>query len=168
MAPENSIPAKLADKLGTKFPVLEMIFVFTFIIGLIIKILEPGIGGTILVLTSGCLAIIYFLQAYRSIPSNNTGLSRFIFKLIFLASSVSVLGILFRIQHYPSPGNILLIGCLAIFAALIFALVKKIELDRTIIIRSVIIIILGLSLNYVSLGKFDQPAEKHAIEVSTP
>ncbi len=167
MTSENSLQTKLADKLGTKFPVLEMIFVFAFIIGLIIKIFGSGIGGTILVLSSGCLAIIYFLQAYRSIPENNSGLSRFLYKLIFLASSISVLGILFRLQHYPAPGNMLLIGCFAIFAALIFALVKKIELDRTIIIRSVIIIILGLSLNYASLGRFDQPAEKQATETNT-
>jgi hypothetical protein len=166
MNTENSLQNKLADKLAAKFPVLEMIFVFALIVGLIIKIFGSGIGGTILVLSSGCLAIIYFLQAQTSITSNNSGLSRFIYKLIFLASSVSVLGILFRLQHYPASGNLILIGCLAIIAALIFALLKKIELSRTIIIRSVIIIIIGLALNYTSLGKFDQPKEKQATEIN--
>jgi hypothetical protein len=166
MTSENSMQAKIANKLSERLPKLEMIFALTSFIGLILRILNISYGGIILVISLSSLAIIYFLLAYKSSSSDSSGLYKFIYKLIYWAISISVLGILFRLQHYPNSNNMLIIGCVTVLFALIISILKKLDLGRSIIIRSIIIIIIGLSLNFTSLGKFDQPSENQRTDIN--
>lgn len=138
----------MANKFNEKLPVIEIILVLIFAVSLVLKLLNLGFGGTFIILSMSSLAMIYFLIGYQPAKPDTPPLNRFIYKLTYLASSVTVLAILFRIQHYHGYEQMIFIGCAPLAISLFLGFFLKPGMERRMIIRTFVILIIALVLYY--------------------
>ena len=104
----------------------EIGFTTAFIIGLLFKFLHLPGGSIIVILSLGILSILYssggfYFFSDKTIKKSNIGFS--IAAGLFL--SIPLLGILFKIQHYPGATIMLLVGSLVAPVFLVLTLVLK-------------------------------------------
>jgi FtsH-binding integral membrane protein len=156
---QNEQLIKIGNWLALKIEKYEMILAFLFSIVLLIRITGNFPVGVFLVLILSILATLYVLKAYSvSDDSNAGGIERFIDKLASLSLSVSMIGILFRFQHYPGYGPMLLMGSttlVVVFLVILFLQSKKPELKiftQRMKLRILIVAALGLLLYFAPAG----------------
>ena len=166
---QNESLAKLADKLNPKLKTVESVLAITTLIGLELKSSEITQGGILLVLTLSALALVYFLSAYKSFETDTPIMPRFLFRLISWASSIGVIGILFRLQNYAGYNTMLIVGCVSLFMGLCIKFYTKIDFSKRIIIRALIILAIGLCLYLTPSEKLKELKIINSVErVNTP
>jgi hypothetical protein len=169
MRTENEYLVKIAGKLANSLPAVETFLALSSLAGFLLKYFNIGIGGIILVISLGALAIVYFLLAFKSIEPETGAVKIFVNKLIYWGLSVCVLGILFRIQNYPGFNNMIIIGSITLFFTVIYSLIKEAGNERRLVIRVIIILIIGLSLFFTPAEKLSELNIIHQVEnTSTP
>jgi hypothetical protein len=156
---KNELLMKTGNWLAPKIEKYEMILAFLFLIVLLIRITGNFPVGVFMVLILSILATLYLLKAYSvSDDSNAGGIERFIDKLASLSLSVSMIGILFRLQHYPGSDQMLLMGSTILvvaFFAILFLQSKKPDLKiftQRMKLRIFIVAALGLILYFAPAG----------------
>jgi len=128
----------LITKIAKYFPIVEVIALAGFTTGFFFKTLHYSGGNDILLLSLSALSIIYFLTAYvpREAPKEDEAqssqpmgfaalLGRTILpKVLWIGSSVSVIGILFTLLHFNGFRDMLLIGTSTLAIASVLGLVN--------------------------------------------
>jgi hypothetical protein len=146
MINENENLAKFADKIAPKITVIEGTLSFIALIGLMLKISGIPQGGILILLSLSAISLVYFLSAYQTHEAETPAMTRFLHKLLFWSASICVIGILFRLQSFAGYNTMLLVGCISLSLGLIFNFFSKVYLDRKILIRTIIILAVGISL----------------------
>ncbi len=122
--PESSFITLLRTKI---LPGIHLVALLVSALGLTFKMLHYDGGDALLMLGLSALSAIYFLMAFTLVQVPTTtkpNLYSFIlYKLIYIASSVTVIGILFAILKMNGGDQMLLIGCGGLGVALLFAAV---------------------------------------------
>ena len=153
----GSFQSEITDKIG-KFiqPRLDKYESIFALIALLVFILiaaaelplEPLFSFTLVT-----LSVVYFFSAFAVNPEEKTdGVDRFIIKLAAWSCSVGIIGLLFRLSHWPGGKEIHILGLLATGLALVGILYtrnKKPESDifnNRWIIRVIVIAVLSLFL----------------------
>jgi|GEM_PF-1662459 hypothetical protein len=166
---ENENLAKLADKIKPKLLTIEGALSFTTLIGLALRGSNIPQGEILIVFSLGSISLAYFLIAYCSHEKETPAMTKFLHKLMFWACSISVVGILFRFQSYAGYNMMLAIGCMSLALGLILNFSLKINVDRKFIIRTLVILAIGLSLYFTPSEKLKELKIISNIEkVNTP
>jgi len=85
-------------------------------------------SGLILTLVLTSIGIVYFLAAFAIPPESElTALDLFLHKLLSFGSSVSIIGILFKLQNWPNGDMIVIVGLLTLGICLIVLLYQRIK-----------------------------------------
>ncbi|HOT89048.1 MAG TPA: hypothetical protein PKZ43_08500 [Bacteroidales bacterium] len=151
---KNEKLAKLAKKLDSKLSSIEAILVLTSLIGLFLRSSNIPLGTFILLISLSTLAIMYYIISYRlSADKEISPMKNFLDKLCLWGLSISIIGILFRLQNYPGFQSMISIGCSTLILFLIFSFIKKQETDSRLILRTIIIAAIGLSLYFTPKEK---------------
>lgn len=135
----------------------EKVFASIFVIGFLLKILEWTGGSILVVFSLITISLLYFpfgfyFLSYKTIERQSLRIS--IFSGLLL--SISIIGILFKLQYWTNAQILLYVG---IFSALlvltIIAIVRSRRTDeskdyyKNMIIRSVIIVVLAAIILFV-------------------
>ena len=140
----------------------EKIFAALFIIGLVLKSIHIPGGNSLLILTLVTLSIAYFPFGFYMLSGSkmqqNIGLSIGVGMVL----SVSVIGILFRVMHWPGAAVMQIFGLITALPLLILvhALRKKTDLEaendyfRGLILRMTTVSIVALLLFSLSFSAF--------------
>ena len=152
-------------KLAKYFPILEMVSLAAFAVGFALKAMDNQTGSQIITISLSALAVVYFMNAY--IPKEVTQepgtqgqllgftalLGRTIGpKILSIGSSVTVIGILFTVQHWNGFREMLLIGSTSLVAASVVGLVATMNDEqgrRTIgqlLLRAIPLMLIGIYL----------------------
>ena len=118
----NEIIQKLANKIRPIQVKLEMVLCALLGIGLLFRDTEEG--KLLSLISLGALSMLYFLLSFRLQHPDNRVLV-FLNKMIHLAFSIGVLGILFAVNHYPNAIEMLSIGFISILFGLAGLLILK-------------------------------------------
>lgn len=152
---KNEELAKIGNKISAPLNRYEpFIAVFSLALIFLKNSTELKVGIFIVIILTS-LAILYFFKAYARTDDENAGGGEiFVDKLISFSSSLTTIGILFRIQHWPGFNQMLLAGSGALAVLFVVILVlrsRKPELklfSQRILIRVFILAALGLVLNF--------------------
>jgi cytochrome c oxidase subunit IV len=164
---ENENLAKLADKIAPKITTIEGTLSFTTFIGLALKISGIPQGAILILLSLSTISLVYFLSAYQSHEAETPAMTRFLHKLLFWSASICVIGILFRLQSFAGYNTMLIVGCMSLSLGLIFNFFSKVDLDRKFLIRTIIILAVGLSLYLTPSEKLKELKIINSIEKVT-
>jgi len=129
----NSSPI---TKISQYFPLIEGVCLASFAIGYLLKYMDVASGQEIIILSLGALSGIYYLNGFipRALPKapeaqiQPLGFTTLpgktiIPKILAIGSSVTVIGILFTIQHWHGLREMLLIGSTSLAAASVTGLI---------------------------------------------
>lgn len=160
----NKIAQNLAIKIKPYQLKIELVLISMIVIGVLLKNTE--INYLLIVMPFSLLSILYFLLAFRlSAPVDKTLI--FLHRLIYIAFSVGMLGILYGIQHYTGAAFMLRISIFAMFVGLIFTFISKLknkELQNFIDADTIRIIIFTLVITgLISFGSFDMTSHPENI-----
>jgi hypothetical protein len=154
MTKENVNLANLAKKLDSRLPTIETILSFTSLTGLALRSLSIPLGGIVLAISLSTLALVYYLIAFRSsIDTKTPAMKKFLDKLFFWGLSISIIGILFCLQNYSGFHTMISIGCSTLLILIIFSVLKKQDVGRRLIFRTIIIAVIGFSLYFTPKEK---------------
>jgi hypothetical protein len=148
---QNEQLLKVGNWVSARLNKFEIILASIFFLAIALKLVTDLNSSIIMVITLMTLANLYFLNAFSDFESTGA-LEVFFHKLVSIASSVSVIGILFRLQHWPGYDFMLAAGCLALiltFAAILYLKSTKPEVrifNQRLLIRISIIALFGLIL----------------------
>lgn len=150
----NQMDPRLGNWVFKNLKKAEIILLIVITSGLILKMVEFKFGGILIVLSSSTLAVFYFFSAYK-IYENAKPIERLLSKLLPYGWSISLIGILFLIQGWPSFGPMLIVSSVMQFAVLIALLFMKEKgsmeykrVDKSLLLRSIIIASLAISLHF--------------------
>ena len=164
MINKNEYLEKLAEKLSPKLPTIETVCVLIFIAGLALKSSDIPFGEICLVLSLSALALVYFISGYKLLDNNVSAIKHFIFRLNYWGLSICTMGILFILNNYPQFNIMISVGSITLLIVLFFSLVKDHDLNRRMLARTVIILVLGLSLYFVPKEKLIKLKILHTVE----
>ncbi|MFN8209562.1 MAG: hypothetical protein U0T33_01160 [Bacteroidales bacterium] len=96
---------------------LELLFLAVLIASLILELIGIRNSGMIAIICYVSVALIYFLSAFSDNYENDPeAIDRFFIKLFELSSSVTCLGILFRLHNWPNNISFLPIGIISLYS----------------------------------------------------
>lgn len=152
---QNEQIIKVGNWVAVRLNKFESILTFIFLLVMGLKMGTKLNVNVFLVLTLLTLANLYFFNAF-SVHENASGMEIFLNKIIAIFCSASVIGILFRILHWPGYEIMLPISCIALIlslAGILYLKSKKKEVkvfDQRTIIRIVTIVAVGLIMLLMS------------------
>lgn len=154
---QNEQIIKVGNWVAARLNKFESFLTFVFLLVMGLHIGTKLNVNVFLVLTLLTLANLYFLNAFSVTDDENTGgLKAFLYKLISVCCSISVIGILFRILHWSGYEIMLPISCIALIlslAGILYLKSKKRDgkiFDLRMIIRIVTIVAVGLIMLLMS------------------
>jgi hypothetical protein len=112
--------------------------------GISFKILQLPFANELLITGLASLACVYFLMAF-TLPQIPAGIQPFIYstivyKVLYIASSVTTMGVLFRLLHLEGSHQMLMIGMLTLGAGcLVAALFFLLKSDNWILLKEAFI-----------------------------
>ncbi|WP_167619840.1 hypothetical protein [Maribellus sediminis] len=146
---QNEHFEKIAGWIIPKIDRYELVLTLLLLVTFVLRILSDIQVGVFITMILSTLALLYFLMAYLK-PEKALRMELFLFKIGYWSLSVTIIGILFRIERWQYSDLFLIIGSTtAILVVLMVSLilVKKSELflfNRKMKMRMVIIAALGL------------------------
>jgi len=154
---KNGIAQKIGNWFSARLDQYEIILFMIFITALIVKSIEDLQSDPLIVVSLSILAVLCYFAGHAVISGENvSGYDKFVYKLAFWASSIGIIGILFRLMGWEMSYMMITIGCLTLAISLvviIFLKSKKDNLDsifsKRFILRMVLIGAVGILLNYV-------------------
>lgn len=108
-----------AEKLFPFFNTLEKLFLVGFIVGVGLRITHTEGSDQILIISMSGLAAICFLTAYKP-PAENPGndfkalIVTIVNKVLYIGSTVCIIGLLFFLMHFTGHQQMLMIGALSV------------------------------------------------------
>jgi hypothetical protein len=152
---QNEQLTKIGNLVSSQLLKYEVIIVLVFLTGLVLRLTTDLKVSALIILSLNTLATLYFFSAF-SVPKdeNANGLEIFINKLASFSSSVAIIGILFRLQHWPGYNNMIILGCITLIILIpVILIIKSKKPDLTIfnqrlIIRLALVAVLGLFINF--------------------
>lgn len=154
---QNEQLIKIGTWVSHRLKKYEKILVIVFFTSLILKITSDMNLNILIVLTLQSLAILYFFKAFSVLENKNAGgIEMFLDKLFSMSASMGVIGILFRLQNWKGYEIMIMTGCvtLSIVIPFIWSIKSRkpnLEIfDNRMIFRGIIIVIIGLVLNFSS------------------
>jgi len=162
---ENENLAKLADKIKPKLITIEGILSLTTFIGLALKVSGISQGSILILLSLSAISLVYFLSAYQSHEAETPAMTKFLHKLLFWSASICSIGILFRLRSFAGYNTMLIVGRMSLSLGLIFNFFSKVELDRNILIKTIIILAVGISLYLTPSEKLKELKIINSIEM---
>ncbi len=138
---------KLAAFIDPKLLFIEIGVLVIIIIAEITKGSNNELSKILILISISFLSILYFFNSYRIDKENQDSYSVFLIKLTGWANTVSLLGILFSINHYDGGGQMIAVGLLTQLLILGSTFVRKYfkkvnSLRKVDIIRSVVLSLL--------------------------
>jgi len=136
----------------------DLVIIMIILSALILKVLEIPASEVILILVLSMIALIYFLSAF-AVPEDNeiTSIDRFVIKLAGWGSAISIMGILFRFQHFPNSENVLEIAFIPLAGGLAYMVLQKVKFpeiekfDKLFMIRVFILLLVVGSLLFFDM-----------------
>lgn len=152
---QNEQMVKINNWLAPRIDKYELILAFVFLFVLLLQISTELPVGIILILDLATLAALYYLGAFSIPEDSNAGMNeRVIYKVALMGLSVCIIGILFRLESWPSYSTFLLIGLITLgiaFLSIFFLKFKNPELKiytPRLKLRIFIVLALGLFLYF--------------------
>ena len=150
--------AKIGDFIQSKILKYELLILSIIVFILILTFLNLPFAGLIATLVLMTVSIIYFFSAFAT-PTNPefSAIDLFFNKLTALGCSVSVIGVLFRIQHWPFGKNIITVGLITMIISLAYIIYQKnktpeIEIfNKLILVRLIILILVSAGALYLEI-----------------
>jgi hypothetical protein len=156
-ATQNEQATKIANWIAPRIDNYEAILFLIFSIALILRISTAVPTDILMVLTLLVLAILYFFNAFAIIDDPYAGgVESFLHKLASWACSITIIGILFRIENWTNYKLMLMTGCctlVIIFPIILYIKSKKTELthfNSRYVLRIILICLVGFFLVFVS------------------
>jgi hypothetical protein len=150
--------AKFGDFIQSKILKFELLILAIIVFILILTFLNLPFAGLIATLVLMTVSIFYFFSAFAT-PTNPefSAIDLFFNKLTALGCSVSVIAVLFRIQHWPNGKPMIAVGLITMILSLAYIIYKKnkapeIEIfSQLIIIRLIILILVSSGVLYFEI-----------------
>ena len=153
--PQNEQLSKIGNLISSKLNKFEFLFFIIFLIGIFLKLATDLNANILIILSLNALAVLYFFSAFSVSDDKNAGrIELLINKLLSLSLSITTMGILFRLQHWPGFSNMIIIGCVTLIILLPIILIiesKKADLvifNHRRLLRVAVIIAFGLIINF--------------------
>ena len=131
----------------------ELIIVLVILLSFIGKILEIDTADIFFVLSTGFLSVLYFVRAFAKIDIIfSGGLDVFTNSLYSYSLSLTLLGVLFRLNQFPGYTMMLMVGLITLFITtvlIIYLISQKSDskvFNTRSILRALIILMLGAFL----------------------
>lgn len=152
---QNEQLSKIGNLISSKLNMYEAILFIIFLAGLFLKIATDWNVSILIILSLNTLAVLYFFSAFSVSDDKNDGrIEIFIKKLVSISSSIAIMGILFRLQHWQGYFNMIIVGCATLIILLPIILTiksKKTDLlmfNHRLLIRIAVIVAFGLFINF--------------------
>lgn len=145
---------KIGNWISLRLNKYESIITLIFAVLLILKMNTNLALGIFITLSLNSLAILYFFNAFSTPENENAGgIERFVNKLVSFSSSVAIIGILFKIEHWPGHDIMIMLGCTTLLILLpVISIIKSKKpevkiFNGRLVVRIVLISALGFFLN---------------------
>lgn len=157
----NEFMVKLNKIISPIFEKLEIPLVAAFLIAIILKITSEVNINIFMIIISLTFAISYFLKAFEPLQEFAFGgLANVMHKLSYISMSVSIIGILFFLQNFHGPNQMLIIGGGTLIITLISILVMQMKMPElkifsmSIKIRIIVILFLVALIYFIPTSDF--------------
>lgn len=146
---------KLAKIIDPKLPIIEIAMLIIVIVAELSLKSNKEISIITILVALSVLSVLYYINAFRIGKEINNAFEKFYIKLLGFANAVSILGLLFFMNHYAGARIMTKVGMLSLVIGvfLVFGLkyFKKINTVRRVdIIRAVVLLVLIGSF-YISI-----------------
>lgn len=152
----NEILTRVGNKIRTVLLKYEILLLVLIILSGILKVMAVPQSGMIATIIFASAGIIYFFYAFAdNFKTELSGFDRFFFKLLSLGSSVSCIGMLFKLQKWPYSINMIAIGDITLLLCLIYIIYQRNKLqetqvfDNNLIYRAIVLIGLSAAVYFV-------------------
>ncbi len=139
----------IIQKLSSNQLKIEFTFLFIFIIGLLLFDNRIDIGVSLIILSLGSIANVYFFLAFQFSNSKEVG-KIFLNKLTYISITISIIGIMFSILNWPNAHKMLLVGLFALIISLLASIILRLKKKEKIIdieiFRMIVVISIVLSV----------------------
>jgi len=150
--------AKIGDFIQSKILKFELLILAIIVFILILTFLNLPFVRLIATLVLMTVSIFYFFSAFAT-PANPgfSSIDLFFNKLTALGCSVSVIGVLFRIQHWPNGKTMVTVGLITMIISLAYIIFQKnktpeIEIfSKLILVRLIILILVSSGVLYLAI-----------------
>ena len=148
----NEFANKIGNKIQSKLLNYEILILIIVIAALCFRIFKVPNTGTIVTLVLMSISCLYFFSAFgTSAKVDITAFDNFIMKLLGLASSISIVGILFLIQGWPSSQTMVTVGLMSLVTCLFYIVYQKMTISETEIYNKLVLVRI-ITLALISLG----------------
>jgi len=140
--------------IGKKILQYEPIILVAIAFSILLKNFQLPYSDTVIVFTFGIVGVLYYFTQFAFIQNEKAnGFDNFFNKLAAISSAVLVIGVLFKLLHWPGAGPMLIAGLPALAISLIYLVfnMKKIEngtFSKWMLIRLNLLLLLGLAHGY--------------------
>jgi hypothetical protein len=128
---QQELAMKIGNWVSVRINKYEIMLSFVFFTGLLLHLLIDADVRIMMILPLSLLSVLYFFNAFAVPDEHYPGaLMLFFHKLACFATSVTLIGIIFRIQHFPGYEMSITIGTITLLVLLpfmFFVLLKKEE-----------------------------------------
>jgi hypothetical protein len=156
---QNESVSRIGKIIQTKVLKYELLIVLVIAGGTLLRIFNiphTGMITTVVLMTASC---IYFFSAF-GIPDGSavTAFDNFIIKLTGIASSVSIIGILYLIQKWPMANTMIIVGILALSIVLVYIVIKQVRtpeseiFNKMVIVRILVLVFISAGLLYFGIN----------------
>ncbi|MFN8208955.1 MAG: hypothetical protein U0T82_16335 [Bacteroidales bacterium] len=145
----------LGNFVKTRILKYEAFLILAIALCLLLVFLDIPFHGIITVLVLSSIAVVYFFSAFA--PDSDpeaTGWENFIGKLTGFTSAVLLIGILYKIQHWPGSEIMIILGMTTMGFTVVFTLIRWLRKPeqssnlKWLFFRQVMLIIIGLLLTF--------------------
>ena len=168
MSDEKTNLTNLADKASNLLDRIELFAAIGGLAGVILKTMSLPLGGMLMVLSMGTLAMFYFLTSMSLVTDPLADKrDKMIFKLNSMGCSVGIIAILFLAMGWPGFRVMVLMGSvLLIFTSLLMLISKSskpglVLFDNRLILRALAIAVTGMVLYLVPASQSSQMQNVH-------
>lgn len=158
---QNEQIIKIGNWVAARLNRFETILTFVFLLTMGLKMATKLDVNVLLILTLITLANLYFFNAF-SVYENAGGMEIFLNKIVSICCSVSIIGILFRIQHWSGYEIMLPISCTTLIVSLAIMLYLKSKNKGSKIInqRMIIRIVTIAAVGFIMLLMSNEPLKE--------
>ncbi len=150
---------KVGNLVQSKILKHELIILLVIILLIITKLFVLTFPDNILFSLFSLIAMVYFFSAF-AIPEEKTitGIDLFIHKLIGIASSITIMGILFSLLQIDSKYNMIFVGFSTLIITLVYAIMNRARnaetetFDKLVILRIIVLALISGGLFYFGMG----------------
>ena len=151
---------KFAKMIDPKLPFIEIACLIIVIAAELTLKSNREISSIVIVIILSVLAILYYFSAFRIGEDIDNVFEKFYIRLLGFANAVSVMGLLFFINHYEGASIMTKVGMLSLIIGvfLVFGVkyFKKIDNVRRVdIVRAVVLLVLVGSMYFSSEYSFN-------------